>query len=156
MGICSSCESVSIATAKLILEDGQLQEFPYSVRVSYVLQKQPFTFICHSDSMEFDGIVTAVHCDEELQPGHLYFALPLSKLKQTLSAEEMAALAVKASFAFTKTGNGYCLKEMNPMIRSGCSGKEKRGSSVGVQMNRRSFHRGSPRNYASTLTMIQE
>lgn len=107
MGICSSCDSTSVATAKLILDDGRLQEFPYPVKVSYVLQKNPACFICNSDEMDFDDVVSAVSDDEELQPGQLYFALPLSRLKHRLQAEEMAALAVKASSALTKSG-GSC------------------------------------------------
>ncbi|KAI3452099.1 hypothetical protein Pfo_008764 [Paulownia fortunei] len=107
MGICSSCESTSVATAKLILDDGRLQEFPYPVKVSCVLQKNPACFICNSDEMDFDDVVSAVSDDEELQPGQLYFALPLSQLKHRLQAEEMAALAVKASSALTKSG-GNC------------------------------------------------
>ncbi|KAL2504886.1 hypothetical protein Adt_20507 [Abeliophyllum distichum] len=104
MGICSSCESTSVATAKLILYDGRLQEFPYPVKVSYVLQKNPTYFICNSDEMDFNDVVSAVSDDDELQPGQLYFALPLSRLKHRLQAEEMAALAVKASTALAKTG----------------------------------------------------
>ncbi|XWS41989.1 hypothetical protein CRYUN_Cryun17cG0129900 [Craigia yunnanensis] len=106
MGICSSCESTHVATAKLILQDGRLQEFPYPVKVSYVLQKNPMYFICNSDEMDFDDVVSAIHEDEELQPGQLYFALPLSWLKHPLQAEEMAALAVKASSALMKTSVG--------------------------------------------------
>ncbi|KAL5704952.1 hypothetical protein ACHQM5_023308 [Ranunculus cassubicifolius] len=153
MGICSSCESVSIATAKLILEDGHLQEFPYSVKVSYLLQKQPSNFICDSDSMEFDSFLTALRCDEELRPGHLYFCLPLSKLKHPLSAEEMAALAVKASFALTKSGNGYRLKEMSPIDHSR---KEKCGWSGNVTTSIKSCSRSSGPNFTSSLSMIQE
>ncbi|KAE8655127.1 hypothetical protein F3Y22_tig00117034pilonHSYRG00838 [Hibiscus syriacus] len=103
MGICSSCDSTHVATAKLILHDGRLQEFPYPVKASYVLQKNPMCFICNADEMEFDDIVSAIEEDEELQPGQLYFALPLSWLNYPLHAEEMAALAVKASSALMKT-----------------------------------------------------
>ncbi|KAI3777065.1 hypothetical protein L1987_46859 [Smallanthus sonchifolius] len=99
MGICSSCESTSVATAKLISQDGRLHEFSYPVKVSYVLQNNPSTFICNSDEMEFDDVVSAISDEEELQLGHLYFALPLSRLKQPLQPEDMAALAVKASSA---------------------------------------------------------
>ncbi|GKA33627.1 hypothetical protein Tco_0720056 [Tanacetum coccineum] len=99
MGICSSCDSTSVATAKLISHDGRLQEFSYPVKVSNVLQKNPNTFICNSDEMEFDNIVSAISGDEELHLGQLYFALPLSRLRQPLQPEEMAALAVKASSA---------------------------------------------------------
>ncbi|TMW84273.1 hypothetical protein EJD97_025499 [Solanum chilense] len=104
MGICSSCESTSIATAKLILQDGRLQEFPYPVKASYLLQKDPSIFICNSDEMDFGDVVSAISADEELQPGQLYFALPLSNLKRRLKAEEMAALAVKASSALNNCG----------------------------------------------------
>ncbi|XP_047983843.1 uncharacterized protein LOC125224482 [Salvia hispanica] len=103
MGICSSCESTSVATAKLILGDGRLQEYPYPVKVSYVLQKNPAFFICNSDDMDFDDVVSAVSDDDELQPGQIYFALPLSQLSRRLQAEEMAALAVKASSALSKS-----------------------------------------------------
>lgn len=114
MGMCSSCESKSTSTAKLILDDGRLQEYSYPVKVSSVLQKNPACFICNSDEMDFDDVVSAVRDDEELQPGQIYFALPLNRLKRRLQAEEMAALAVKASSALTKSSccgekcGGYC------------------------------------------------
>ncbi|OAY35382.1 uncharacterized protein LOC110628711 [Manihot esculenta] len=106
MGVCYSSESTRVATAKLILQDGRLQEYSYPVKVSYVLQKNPTYFICNADEMEFDDVVSAINDDEELLPGHLYFALPLSRLKHPLQPEEMAALAVKASSALMKSNNG--------------------------------------------------
>ncbi|PWA89990.1 hypothetical protein CTI12_AA105510 [Artemisia annua] len=108
MGICSSCHSTAVATAKLILTDGTLQEYTYPVRVSYVLQKNPSVFICNADEMEFDDVVSAVRDEDVLQPGQLYFALPLSRLRRPLGAEEMAALAVKASSALAKRCGGKC------------------------------------------------
>ncbi|KAK9165631.1 hypothetical protein Scep_000822 [Stephania cephalantha] len=105
MGVCSSSGSTSLASAKLILLDGQLQEFSHPVKVSQVLQKLPNCFICNSDEMEFDELVTAVGGEEELQPGQLYFALPLRNLRRPLQAEEIGALAVKASMALMKSGD---------------------------------------------------
>ncbi|GER35707.1 plastid movement impaired 2 [Striga asiatica] len=104
MGICSSCESTTVATAKLIMDDGGLQEFTCPVKASYVLQANPAYFICNSDEMEFGDVVSPVSDDEELQPGQLYFALPLSRLRRRLRAEEMAALAVKATAALARCG----------------------------------------------------
>ncbi|KAJ8431571.1 hypothetical protein Cgig2_025613 [Carnegiea gigantea] len=108
MGMCVSCESVSVATAKVILQDGRLQEYSYPVKASYVLSKDNnnnnASFICNSDDMEFDEVVSAVKDDEELQPGQLYFVLPLSKLRRPLQAEEMAGLAVKANAALLNSG----------------------------------------------------
>ena len=56
--------------------------------------------------MDFDDVVYAVDEDDELQLGQLYFALPLERLNQRMQAEEMAALAVKASSALMKGGGG--------------------------------------------------
>ncbi|XP_038902080.1 uncharacterized protein LOC120088720 [Benincasa hispida] len=106
MGICVSSDAINVATAKLILTDGTLVEFSYPVKVSYILQKHPASFICNSDEMDFDDVVYAVDDDDELQLGQLYFALPLDRLNQPLQAEEMAALAVKASSALMKAGGG--------------------------------------------------
>jgi hypothetical protein len=104
MGNCKSSDSTHVATAKLILQDGRLQEFSYPVKVSYLLKEYPSCFICNSDEMDFDDVVTAVDENQVLQPGQLYFALPLSWLRQPLQAKEMAALAVKASSALMKCG----------------------------------------------------
>ncbi|GFP95363.1 hypothetical protein PHJA_001680600 [Phtheirospermum japonicum] len=87
MGICCSCESTSVATAKLILDDGRLEEYSYPVKVSYVLQRNPAYFICNSDEIDFGDVVSAVSDDKELQPGQLYFALPLIQLRHRLQAE---------------------------------------------------------------------
>lgn len=136
MGICSSCEATSVATAKLILEDGRLQEYPYPVKASYVLQKNPTCFICNSDEMEFNDVVSAVSDDEELQVGQLYFALPLSLLKHRLQAEDMAALAVKATSALRRSrgntpvifpdGNG-----IRPLIKVEGGGRRRTSGDAG-------------------------
>lgn len=105
MGICNSCESTSVATAKLILPDGRLQEFSHPIKASYLLQKDPTIFICNSDEMEFGDTISALNAEEELQLGQLYFALPLKRLRSRLRAEEMAALAVKASSALKRSSS---------------------------------------------------
>lgn len=127
MGICTSCEANSVATAKLVLQDGRLEEFSYPVKVSFLLSKDPNVFICHSDEMDFDGVVSAVPLNEELQLGQLYFALPLSKLSRRLQAEELAALAVKANAALLKSQ----ASEKSPRKKTGFFGgeREERSSS---------------------------
>ncbi|KAJ4963234.1 hypothetical protein NE237_023173 [Protea cynaroides] len=165
MGICSSCEATSVATAKLILQDGELQEFPYPVKVSKVLQRNPTCFICNSDEMEFDDFVSAISAEEELQPGQLYFALPMSRLNHPLQAQEMAALAVKASLALTKSSGGdICGCSRNGVVSVAFSSKkavkpllenellvERRRPRAGV---RGGGDRG--RNFMSNLTAIAE
>ena len=111
MGICTSCDATApVATAKVVLNDGRLHEYSYPVRVSHALQRATdeanYYFLCNSDDMEFDDVVSAVEDDEELQPGQVYFALPMGLLNKPLLPEEMAALAVKASAAMMKGGGG--------------------------------------------------
>ncbi|KAJ8460672.1 hypothetical protein OPV22_033598 [Ensete ventricosum] len=112
MGICSSCDATTVvaatATAKLVLQDGKLQEFARPVKAFHVLQKDPNCFVCSADDMEFDDFVSPVNADDELQPGQLYFLLPVSMLRRPLHAEEMAALAVKASAALMDSGGYHC------------------------------------------------
>ncbi|OIW10978.1 hypothetical protein TanjilG_22786 [Lupinus angustifolius] len=125
MGNCSSSDSTQVATSKLVHVDGTLQEFSYPVKVSYLLQEHSTCFICNSDEMDFDDVVKAVHEDDVLQPGQLYFALPLSRLDQPLQAAEMAALAVKASSALMKRGGAdnkcYCRRKRLVFSEEDCS-----------------------------------
>lgn len=130
MGICSSCESTCVATAKLILEDGRLQEYSYPVRVSYLLQKYPDSFICNSDEMGFDDVVLGVCDDEELQLGQIYFALPLSRLNRRLLPQDMAALAVKASSALGR--NVVVFSAKNP---PGNGGSWRRRGKFSARLN---------------------
>ncbi|CDY28078.1 BnaC06g02590D [Brassica napus] len=104
MGACGSSESRRTDTAKLILPDGALHEFTSPVKVWQIFQKNPTSFVCNSDDMDFDDAVIAVGGSEDLRPGELYFVLPLTWLKYPLRAEQMAALAVKGSSALTKSG----------------------------------------------------
>ncbi|KAJ4836058.1 hypothetical protein Tsubulata_008959 [Turnera subulata] len=106
-GICSTCQSSEstrcvAATGKLIHEDGQLEEFSNPVRVSHILGTHPTCFICNADDMGFDDHVFAIDDDEQLRPGELYFALPLTWLNNPLTPQQMADLAVKASLALKK------------------------------------------------------
>ncbi|XP_009799961.1 uncharacterized protein [Nicotiana sylvestris] len=161
MGICSSCESTSVATAKLILQDGRLQEFPYPVKASYLLQRDPTIFICNSDEMEFGDVVSAISADEELQPGQLYFALPLSNLKRRLQAEEMAALAVKASSALNNCGGekyGCRRKASDFLLEKGKAGDNNNNGSDAADLRRARSSGGSGRRgkFTARLTAIPE
>lgn len=110
MGNCrSSCESTSSPTVKLILEDGQLQEFSNPVKVSQVLQNYSRSStsatccVCDSDGMEVGQFVCALNAEDELEVGQLYFVLPLNLSKSPFQAKDLAALAVKASLALCRT-----------------------------------------------------
>ncbi|KAD0962271.1 hypothetical protein R6Q59_008250 [Mikania micrantha] len=167
MGICSSCDSTAVATAKLILHDGSLQEFSYPVKVSYVLQKHPSTFICNSDEMEFDDVVSAIRDEDSLQPGQLYFALPLNRLRRPLLPEDMAALAVKASSALAKSAGEKCgcrrksVGLTTPACSNGYSHSKSSGRvsdvvSFGSRNGRSDGGSGRRRDFRAMLSVIPE
>ncbi|KAK6916522.1 PADRE domain [Dillenia turbinata] len=135
MGICSSCESTSViavSTAKLILQNGELQEFRDPVKVSQVLQKNPTSFICNSDDMNFDDYIVAVDGDEVLQPGQLYFMLPITWLDHPIQPVEMASLAYKASLALMNSGGEDCGCSLTSRTR-------RRTTMVNLTRERRDF-----------------
>ncbi|KAL4568646.1 hypothetical protein LXL04_024261 [Taraxacum kok-saghyz] len=164
MGLCCSCHSTSVAKSMVILPDGTLQEFSYAVKVSEVLHQNPKTFICNSDEMEFDNMVSAIKDDDELQPGQLYFALPLKRLNYPLQPEDMAALAVKAAAALAKCGSRR--RRKNICFTSSFSGEKgrTRGSSKvadagTIGLSRGSFGGGGGgkrQNFKAMLSAIPE
>ncbi|CAN1190976.1 hypothetical protein LINPERPRIM_LOCUS39818 [Linum perenne] len=113
--------------------------------------------------MEFDDVVSAVHEEDELQPGQLYFALPVSWLNHPLQPEEMAALAVKASSALmnsalTKHGGGFVVGDEKLGVSD--VGKLSRGGTAGDGRNRRRGDGGGGgdggRKFAAKLSVIPE
>ena len=90
-----------LATAKVVGPDGSLVQFAAPVMAGEALgdAARASSFLCSADELRFDVPARALAADEALQPGWLYFALPMSMLRRPLSGQEMAALAVKASSA---------------------------------------------------------
>ncbi|KAI3808253.1 hypothetical protein L1987_24202 [Smallanthus sonchifolius] len=102
MGSCFSSggDSVSFSSALVISPTGDLRPYSTPVFVSDVLQMEPSSFfVCNSDNLSYDEHIRAMDSGDKLDAGQIYFVLPVSKLRDRLSASEMAALAVKASVA---------------------------------------------------------
>ncbi|KQJ90795.1 uncharacterized protein LOC100828541 [Brachypodium distachyon] len=106
MGSCVSrappASAGSVATAAKVIDiDGFLVQIAAPVTASEALGTAASArfFLCSSDELRFDAPARALAADEPLQPGWLYFALPLPMLRRPLSGQEMAALAVKATSA---------------------------------------------------------
>ncbi|XP_051230429.1 uncharacterized protein [Lolium perenne] len=127
MGACNSCEATAVAAvtgdatvgeataARVVLADGELQRFPGGTRASHALKAAAAAagcgaggacFLCSADGLELGGAVAAVAHDDELQPGQLYFVLPAAMRRRLLQAEEMAALAIRASAALVGDHDG--------------------------------------------------
>ncbi|KAD5960275.1 hypothetical protein E3N88_11747 [Mikania micrantha] len=109
MGGFFSTTSVSNSNSALIISStGELQPYSTPVFVSDVIQTESETegfFVCNSDKLCYDEHITPLDAIDELHAGQIYFVLPVSKLRNRLSASEMAALAVKASVALNSNSN---------------------------------------------------
>ena len=81
-------------------------------------------FLCSADGLELGGAVAAVSPHEELQPGQLYFVLPAAMLRRPLQAEEMAALAIRASAALVGDHGDGPLVFPDSAAPARCGGKQ--------------------------------
>ncbi|CAN8292146.1 unnamed protein product [Cochlearia groenlandica] len=112
MGICVSFDRRDInssPTVKIVTVNGDLREYNVPVLASQVIEAESAAassssrlssyFICDSDSLSYDDFILAIESEEPLQAEQIYFVLPISKLRNRLTASDMAALAVKASVA---------------------------------------------------------
>ncbi|XP_073011375.1 uncharacterized protein [Typha latifolia] len=80
--------------------DGSLKEYSEPVKVYEALGLSRLCcFLCSSDELLYDARIPALASQDSLHLGQLYFMLPRSKLDYTLTATDMAGLAVKASSA---------------------------------------------------------
>jgi hypothetical protein len=111
MGLCVSCDAAAdgAATARVVLPTGELREYSKLATAALALEevgngKQGW-FLCDADAMGIDGSVAAVPGADELRPGQIYFVLPAEMLRRSLTLEEVAALAVKASAALVKASS---------------------------------------------------
>ncbi|KAH7689718.1 hypothetical protein IHE45_02G001400 [Dioscorea alata] len=158
MGICQSCDVTAAAsvpamsmTAKVVLQDGQLEEYTSPITVSHVLNKSPSSFICNSDDMELGDFLSALSADDELHPGQLYFLLPVSMLRRRLQPEDMAALAVRASSALV---NGCRYPVWLPAASCPASASPRAAAPQRKRDRRRRSSGG--RSFASSLSSIPE
>uniref|UniRef100_A0ACD6A109 Uncharacterized protein n=1 Tax=Avena sativa TaxID=4498 RepID=A0ACD6A109_AVESA len=125
MGLCVSCDATAdgVATARVVLPSGDLREYSQPATAARALEEVGHGakgwFLCDADAMGFKGSVSAVAGGEELRPGQIYFVLPGEMLGRSLTLEEVAALAVKASAALVKAATA-----------PSAGGRRRRGSVV--------------------------
>ncbi|KAM0880862.1 hypothetical protein ACQ4PT_033301 [Festuca glaucescens] len=106
MGSCVSRSPTppTAATAMVVLVDGFVAQYATLIMARDTLGSDAARvlslFLCNSDEFCFDTPAHVLAAEEALQPGWLYFMLPLSMLRRPLSGQEMAALAIKANSAF--------------------------------------------------------
>jgi hypothetical protein len=102
-----------VPACRVIAADGSLKELPAPcplAAVSDVLGLDGDTpvassFVCNADALYFNEHPPALVPGDMLRPGQMYFVLPADLLGRPLSADDMAALAVRASAALASSGN---------------------------------------------------
>ncbi|XP_047051753.1 uncharacterized protein LOC124657212 [Lolium rigidum] len=123
------------ATAKVVGLDGSMAQYTAPVTAREALgnderNRNESVFLCSSDELRFDAPPRALADEEELQPGWLYFVLPVSMLRLALSGHEMAALALRASSALA--------------IVSGVASPPRRKNVAGTKGRQRKMARVAP------------
>ncbi|XP_028776599.1 uncharacterized protein LOC114733317 [Neltuma alba] len=106
MGNCASSQYTSEggnlswkSSVNVIDMEGKLQQLKETKKAGHVLSQNLNCFMCSSESMYIGSPIPHVDPSEELQLGHIYFLLPLSKSYGTLSLQDLCALAIKANAA---------------------------------------------------------
>ncbi|KAM0861800.1 hypothetical protein ACQ4PT_045655 [Festuca glaucescens] len=154
MGSCVSLSAAppppTVATAKVVVMDGSVAQYATPVTARQALGSEDArasSFLCSSDELRFDAPARALATEEVLQPGCLYFALPMSMLRRPLSGQDMAALAVKASSAFASVA-------MNRKGREAARVAPLVGAEEGERDGRWNHHVYGPRKTASSRRAV--
>ncbi|KAK7252868.1 hypothetical protein RIF29_37120 [Crotalaria pallida] len=87
------------------MKGGGIKEYNYPIPASHVVKDNPNCFICNSESLYIGTCMPRVPDEEELQPGRIYFLVPLSQSHYPLSLTLLCDLAVKASYALANNIN---------------------------------------------------
>ncbi|CAM0952064.1 unnamed protein product [Alopecurus aequalis] len=122
-----------VPTAKVVDIDGFMTQYeaPVTAREALRDHRGASVFLCSSDELRFDAPPRALADEEPLQPGWLYFMLPVYMLHLALSGHEMAALAVRASSALAVAGGVASPPRRKNVARvAGANGKQRKTARV--------------------------
>ncbi|XVE98837.1 hypothetical protein REPUB_Repub03eG0143100 [Reevesia pubescens] len=131
MGCCLSSPN-TFNTIRLVHLNGYVEDFDHPISVNEVIGKPPKQFLCTAAQLVSAGS-RPLHPDTQLQPGHLYFLLPLSTLQDDISPLDMASV-VKRLTARAKSIRSHDLSpKTSPSLTQNDFGS-KRNSSVRTEM----------------------
>ncbi|PRQ47749.1 hypothetical protein RchiOBHm_Chr2g0103101 [Rosa chinensis] len=84
------------------VDGDQVQELKQPTQARGIISQYPNHVLCNSEAMSVGTCAPHVPDDEELQPGQIYFLVPLRQAQNPLSLPELCNLAIKASSALAK------------------------------------------------------
>uniref|UniRef100_A0ACD5Y0I2 Uncharacterized protein n=1 Tax=Avena sativa TaxID=4498 RepID=A0ACD5Y0I2_AVESA len=147
----------AVATAKVVNLDVSVSQYATPVTAQEALQgsdaARTASFLCNSDELRFDAPARALAAEEALKPGWLYFVLPVSMLRRTLSGQDMAALAVKASSTLAAVANnrkGQKAARVAPLVTADDAGERD-----GEWWNHHVYGKYGPRNLRRPAAVVQ-
>ena len=148
------------AEARVVLADGALRRFPGGTRASQAVKAAAGAgappaaawFRYSADGLELGGAAAGLGPEEALQPGQLYFVLPAAMRRRPLQAEEMAALAIRASAALVGDHDGPLVFPEDAAAAGGGAGGARSGKAC--RRSRRGSSRG--RDFVTDLGAIAE
>ncbi|RWW74957.1 hypothetical protein BHE74_00017045 [Ensete ventricosum] len=114
MGNCAPVSSAKggqqqwLRTAKVIRADGKMEEYETAVPAGRVVARSPGYYVCSGEAMQVGARPPVVGEGEQLQPGQLYFLLPLSYSRRPLSLPDLCLFAAKASAALRQPSSLAC------------------------------------------------
>ncbi|XP_047942594.1 uncharacterized protein LOC125189352 [Salvia hispanica] len=105
MGICVPSPAIEkpvderrrSSSVKVVDLEGRLEEFRQAVTAEEVLSRHPDCYLCSADNMVVNSHAPQLAKDHALQPGQIYFLMPLSRSLTPLSLEDLCDLAIKTS-----------------------------------------------------------
>ncbi|KAM5576314.1 hypothetical protein ABKV19_007259 [Rosa sericea] len=84
------------------VDSDRVQELKQPTQARRIISQHPNHVLCNSEAMSVGTCAPHVPDDEELQPGQIYFLVPLHQAQNPLSLPELCTLAIKASSALGK------------------------------------------------------
>ncbi|XP_027157231.1 uncharacterized protein LOC113758659 [Coffea eugenioides] len=125
MGLCVSSRitrqggiQVNLPTAAQVIHwNGRLQELWQPTIAAEILSHNPNFFLSSSETMHVNAVPGPVAKDEQLQPGQLYFLLPIPMLRLPLSLQDLCVLAVKASKALSDPDMGRATLQTSVILQ---------------------------------------
>ncbi|GMI76919.1 hypothetical protein like AT3G50800 [Hibiscus trionum] len=88
--------------------EGRVQELKQSIQAKNIISRNPNCFLCSSESIGIGTCMPQLPDDEELQPGRIYFLLPVSYSHKPVSLPDLCALAIKASSSLATCSVDLC------------------------------------------------
>ncbi|KAL3538931.1 hypothetical protein ACH5RR_002297 [Cinchona calisaya] len=104
------------SAAQIIHWNGRLQEFWHPIKAGEILSQNPNCFLCSSETMNVNSFPHQMAKDEELQLAQLYFLMPISKLREPLTLQDLCKLAVKASKELNDSDIGRVTKLQTSVV----------------------------------------